>query len=157
MRSRLVWRDLDADFVSPVVKGFHRGEVHTACTQSPSWRLFLQFLLSPLVLEALPVFWIRAVWTHLLKAAILTCCWNFWQNVASSCVSLSHRRGVVSRVWDSVWRVILELADRARSFCFFFLQKWFCREHLVLQWLVFEQHLPRWKMWIPTSRRNAWL
>lgn len=61
MRSWLVWRDLEADVVSPEWGRAFR-EVKFMLLSSPAiGMLFLQFLPSPLVLEALPVFWIPAI------------------------------------------------------------------------------------------------
>lgn len=50
-----------------MVKCFQRGEIHTHM-QCYSWKLFLQFPSSTLVLETCPEFWI-----HLLRAAVLPC------------------------------------------------------------------------------------
>lgn len=104
-----------------MVKCFQRGNIH-AYMQSYSWKLFLQFLSSPLVLETLPGFWI-----HLLRAAMLLCRWTSDKTYPNPALVFCMGRVWASRVCFSRWHV-RRAANR-----------------------VCHRHLPRTGVWMSSS------
>lgn len=82
------------------------------------FKLFLQFLSSPLVVETLPEFWI-----HLLRAVMLPCHWTSDKTYSTPALVFCTERVWAIRVCFSHWYV----RRAANRVCF---QTWFCHRHL---------------------------
>lgn len=92
--------------------------------QSYSWKLFLQFLFSPLVLETVPEFWI-----HLLRAGMLACHWTSDKTYPNPALVFC-----MERVWARVCFGMSEelpVVSVSRRFC--------------------HKHLPRTGVWMVSS------